>query len=85
MNAAGSTLLRMPVGFCPPLRCQKGIMANRMRHQINATVTQMRSWRPAGFHQTPFGLKMPECMVLSSAQGNGAVGRLRISTSPHNV
>src|SRR5512134_2538654 len=61
----------MPAGFWPPLKCQSGIMANSTMHQANAIPTQTRSPGWAGFHQTPLGETMAECMDSSGQRCGG--------------
>src|SRR3990167_8712120 len=63
-NAAAVVLPRMPLGFCPPLKCHSGIMANSTMHQMNAMMTQTRSCLLASVHHTPCGGTMAECISV---------------------
>ena len=62
-NTSGVVRLRTPAGFCPPLQCQSGIIANRTMHQTNAIATQTFSALCAGFHQFPCGASSPVCVL----------------------
>src|SRR5262245_12802395 len=61
MKSAGATRARTPEGFCPPLKCHRGIMAKSTRHQTNARATHIFSCLPAGCHQVPAAATTAAC------------------------
>src|SRR3990172_9324311 len=75
--AVGSTLERLPAGFCPPLKCQKAIMANRIRHQTKAMVNQTFSALWAGFHQIPVAGVTPVVCMIGPSSGEPGLGEVR--------
>src|SRR5688572_30424298 len=72
----------MPAGFCPPLKCQSGIMANSTMHQPKAMPTHMRSAGCARFHQMPFGDSIPVWVSMAIPSGQGCALEARDLPEP---